>query len=355
MKIIDQFLKAIEEIFIGMDPRTFWPLNGGQVDAYFDVAEALDMYYKLTKLKKTKSIQEIAEIMPAADIIRLFLQHNAIIGLKVAHKLNIDNIPAKKRLEYTLLLFDILKAKVQSDIFCLNGKNLIFNDRQLNEVLKIDWYIPKLEQDKKKIAFLTIDANNFCYSLYYDLYMTGGFYIHGPYNVSKKFGEHSTLIIRDYHDVNPKNIWPKLNFPYKTMKILAIYKNLDLKINFANHPTSKESVGDKLIAYKIIVDNKEYEFQKIDQLINIFEKATKSQFDMINKMSDLDKIRKGALIEYYLFKDFRQGLKSDWKPPKIVEENIEKFGDKFIKQFKLQDKPEIKHWRKLFDPRNDYY
>lgn len=58
---IDLFLTAIEESFKHMDVRTNWPLNGAQIDAYFDIDEALDMYYRLNKLKETKSI---ADIMP---------------------------------------------------------------------------------------------------------------------------------------------------------------------------------------------------------------------------------------------------------------------------------------------------
>ncbi|HLC89214.1 MAG TPA: hypothetical protein VJG49_04200 [Candidatus Nanoarchaeia archaeon] len=35
---IDRFIQAIEESFSGLNPKTFWPLNGGQIDSYFDVA-----------------------------------------------------------------------------------------------------------------------------------------------------------------------------------------------------------------------------------------------------------------------------------------------------------------------------
>src|SRR3989344_9702768 len=121
-KEIDEFLKAIEQSFSGVNPKTFWPLNGGQIDAYFDVDEALDMYYRLNKLKEKRNIKEIADLMPQADIIRIFLEHNAIIGLKVAKKLGIANISTEDRVKYTLFLFDILKNKVKNDIFCLDGK-----------------------------------------------------------------------------------------------------------------------------------------------------------------------------------------------------------------------------------------
>ena len=109
---LDNFIKAIEESFSGLNPKTFWPLNGGQIDAYFDVDEALDMYYRLNKLKEKLSVKEIADLMPQADIIRIFLEHNAIIGLKVAKKLKIADISTEDRVKYTLFLFELLKHKV---------------------------------------------------------------------------------------------------------------------------------------------------------------------------------------------------------------------------------------------------
>src|SRR3989338_9100628 len=96
------------------------------------------MYHRLNKLKEKLSIEEIANLMPEADIIRIFLEHNAIIGLKVAKKLKIANINAEERTKYTLLLFEIIKHKVKNDIFCSDGKNLILDEKQVSEFLTKD-------------------------------------------------------------------------------------------------------------------------------------------------------------------------------------------------------------------------
>jgi len=173
---IDRFLLAIEESFSGLNPKTFWPLNGGQIDSYFDVDEALDMYYRLNKLRGKLNVKEIADLMPQADIIRIFLEHNAIIGLKVAKKLGISEINIEDRVKYVLLLFEILKHKVKNDIFCLDGKNLLLDEKEVSKLLKeIAWDKSLSYDEKKKIAFFTVMANNLCYTLYYDVFMTGGF------------------------------------------------------------------------------------------------------------------------------------------------------------------------------------
>lgn len=353
---LERFLKAIEEIFTGINPKTFWPLNGGQIDAYFDIDESLDMYYRLHKLRERLSVAEIAKMMPSADIIRIFLEHNAIIGLKVADKVGVAKISAEERVKYTLFLFEILKQKVKNDIFCLDGKNLLLSEPEVSGILSQgSWNQPHNDEEKRKIASLIVTANNVCYTLFYDIYVAGGFHIHGPYDASQKFGKDTILLIREYHHLNPQEIWPHLEMPYRQLRMYLVYQNLDLKINFANHPTSTTSVGDKLIAYQIHLDGQEIRLADIDGLINIFEKISLQQIKKINGLSDLDKVRKGVEIAYFLFKDLREKMGDQWKPPLEIERTIQKRGDKYIQQFKYKEKPSLDFWKKIFDPRNDYY
>jgi len=191
--------------------------------------------------------------------------------------------------------------------------------------------------------------------LYYDIFMTGGFYLHGPYNARGEFGRGAFLLIRDFHNLNPKEIWPDLNIPYQKIRIYAVYKDLDLKINFVNHLITKDSIRDKLIAYKIYLDGKELKFNELDELIEFLHKLSSQQTKKINALSDLDKVRKGTEIAFYFFKKLRESMGDDWRPPKEIEKTINKFGDQFIKQFNYKEKPSLEHWKKLYDPREDYY
>jgi len=143
--------------------------------------------------------------------------------------------------------------------------------------------------------------------------------------------------------------------PYQKIRIYAIYKNLDLKINFVNHPITKDSIGDKLIAYKIYLDDKEIEINRIGELTNLFHNISSQQTKKINSMPDLDKVRKGAEISFFFFRKLRKYMGDDWRPPKEIEETINKFGEEFIEKFKYKKIPGIYHWKKIFDPRNDYY
>ncbi|MEK6899020.1 MAG: hypothetical protein AABW79_02900 [Nanoarchaeota archaeon] len=352
---VDLFLKAIEEIFKGMDPKTFWPLNGGQIDSYFDVIEAIDMYNLLTGLVKTTPVDKIAKIMPAPDIIRLFLEHNAIIGLKVATKLGLLNLSENQRIDYLELLLDIISKKVKNNIFCLDEKNIILSEKEIEiKTASPDWDIAD-KNEQREIASLIVHANNLCYTLYYDIFMAGGFYIHGPYQTFNYFGRNTILLIREYHNLRPRELWPDLEISFSKIRIEGIYENLDIKINFANHPMSKSSIGDKLIAYRVYIDDKKATNAEIKKLLPELIQTSTKQSKKINLLDDLDKVRKGAEIAYYLFRNLRKSQGRDWKPPKEVENNINYFGDKFIKQFAYSEKPSLDHWKKLFDPRTLYF
>lgn len=352
---ITDFIKAIEEAFAGVDTKNVWPLNPAQICAYFDTIEALNIYHRINKLKEGLSTKEIAELMPAPDIIRIFLQLNLIVGLKVAKKHSIEDISAEDRTKFVLFLFDILKQKVKNNIFCLDGKNLLMDKEEVKKIIsETSWNKPDSAGEKKQISFLIVAANNLCYTLFYDLYKSGGFYIHGPYK-AKIFGEDAILIVREYHNINPKELWPDLGMPYKKMRILGIYNGLDIRLNYLNHPVSTTHVGDKLIAYKIYLDDKEINANQIDNLIELFHKFSAMQLKKINAFSDADKIRKGAEISFYLFKRLREYMGDKWQPPAEVEKEIQKYGDKFIKRFKYPAKPSLEHWKRLFNPYDDYF
>ena len=333
MDEIDQFLDAIEVAFKGMSLRTAWPLNAAQICSYFDVDEALDIYYRIKELRKTKSVKEIAELMPPPDVMRLFLEENAIVGLKLATKLKINNVSVEDRVEYVRFLFQILKEKMKGDMFCLDGKNLLLDQDEVGQLLKkTHWEHPHHFEEKKKIANLTVTANNVCYTLFLDIFMAGGFYIHGPYDASELFGEGAILVVRDYYDLDPRELWPEIEMPHKKMRILAVYRNIKFEIDFANHPMTHESIGPKLIGYKVFVDDKAIKMNEIESLTSKFHEVISSQTKKVNAMSKLDQVRKGAEIAYYLFRGLRG---ESWKPP-------------------FKENPSSDHWRKLFDPRNEY-
>ncbi|MBI2589476.1 hypothetical protein HYW32_00365 [Candidatus Berkelbacteria bacterium] len=357
MKRIESFLATIEKVFANMDTRTFWPLNGGQIGAYFEVAEALDIYKRLMALRTRKDLAAIAKLLPPPDILRNFIENNGLIGLKVAHQLKLADIDSRARTDYLLFLFDLLAEKTQNDIFCHDGKNLLLTQGEIDHLLAtMRWQVVEKTLEQKTLANLIITASQFAYSLYYDIYMVGGFYLHGPYDVARRFGRNAILIIRDYHNLKPHLLWPELRLDLNSLRLFTIYRGLDFKINFANHPDSTTSVADKLIAYYAELDSRRLKHDDIPALTDKLEQLATIQARTIMAWSDHKKVKKGAEIAYYLFRNFRIATGTDWSPPIDVKQTIDSFGDEFIKRFHyFEAPPGLAHWRKIFDPRIDYY
>jgi hypothetical protein len=65
-----------------------------------------------------------------------------------------------------------------------------------------------------------------------------GLEIHGPYNCVETFGKNSFCIIRDYFDLRPETIWPRIakKVPFSKARVILIYQNTDWRINFFNQP-----------------------------------------------------------------------------------------------------------------------
>jgi hypothetical protein len=347
---IELFLNAVRHSFPEQDPKVYWPLNGGQVDAYFDVAEAFDVYERINELKKECTIKELAEIVPNSDILRSFLLNNGILGLKIARMEKLEPINNGEILDYLETIFDLIGKQVKNDIFCMDGKNLILTDDEVAS-LNFNWNVVD-EATKRNVSNLVVTGTHYCYSLFYDLFKSTGFRIHGPYSMKNVFGDGSVLLVREYYNLNP-TIWD-MDFPNEKFTMYTVYKDMDFRLDLLNHPHSETGIGNKLIAYYVTVDGKPIGLDEMENFEQILEKKTLEQTAVVESLSDFDKIRKGAEISTYAFRKLRAHTKKKFDVMEKLEENIVEFDRKFLEEFEYKKNiPDINHWVALFDPRTD--
>ena len=350
---VNLFLEAIKDHFQHLDPRTNWPLNAAQMNTYFDFDEANEIYSRINQLKNKLTIKEIAELMPPVDMLRLALTHNLIIGLKVGDKLKKTNFGSKERTEYFLFLTQIMKELTKGDIFCLDGANRIFSESEINtQIQNVEFSVPNSEIEKKSMANFLVTMNHYAYSLFYDVYMSAGFFIHGPYNVSEKFGKNTILVVREYHNLKP-GIWPNENSPFKKMKMFLVYKNLNYKIDFENSQQVNDSIPDKLVAFAVYADGKLLPKEEMLKLEEFYDDLSIKQAKYVDSLAEFEKVKHAALICHSFFNKLRENTPGESFLPS-VDKNIAQFGDKFIVENKREIKPDVSHWMKLFDPRNEY-
>lgn len=274
---IDRFLKTINDSFTTVDPQAFWPLNGGQIDAYFSDTQAAEIYDKIQTLKEKGLLnREIARLFRSPVILRYFLSHHAIVGLKVCDLLKIRPFPIQTRVDFTLLLFDLLAELVRNNIFCADGKNLLHTPDEIENILTANDF-QKASENKRMINNFLVTLFHLCNALYYDVFLGIGLEVHGPYNATRVFGKGSFLVIRDYFDLKPESLWPKITkkIPFAKARFLLVYKDTDWRINFFNQPDSVKGVGPFLEHFFLVIDGKgTNSFQEIEKLDLLTEKLS---------------------------------------------------------------------------------
>ena len=357
---IDKFLDARLDAFAKTEPKTYWPACGSQLYSYFSDAEAYNILQKIKKIRKDKiPLSKIAKLFYAPTTIRYYLGYNAITGLKIRKKYFKD-ITQEDIINVIAFFFDLLENMQTGDIFCSDGKNMILNNKELPELVsKVEWNKAD-DALQKAIAKLIISSLSMAWAINYDCMAGNGLENHGPYDVSKKFGPNSILIIREFFNLKPLELWEhSKEFKYNNIKIYTVYKNLeDIKIDYFSHIISNSVMRERLSYFYILVDGKKID--SLDEINKITEQLllqANKQIKFVNSLSTEDKIKKGAEISYHAFKEFMEFFGENWKPEGVVEESLKEFGLEFWEKFKVSKtgtSSDKEFLRKLLDPRSDF-
>ncbi len=202
---IENYLDIIRSYPPGKNEN--WPLAGNQILAYFDVDQSLDIYQRInTLLNNGLSDKEIGHLFRKPTILRYFISENGILGLKLAKAFKIKEIEAKQRTDYFETLSKILKTMVVSDPYCLDGRNLVWNQEEIGKIKdRVEW-IDVTEQNRKKLLGLNVDLFAFAWSYFYNLFTGLATELQGPYEIMLN-GNHYRMVVRDSFEINPKDIW----------------------------------------------------------------------------------------------------------------------------------------------------
>ncbi len=347
---INKFILAVRKAFSTMDNRTILPANGPQLESYFADIIAINMFkkFKNNPNKFQKALNKINTFT-----LYTSLCNAEISGLKV--KKEYDDFPVTQDIiDFYLFFFDILEKKVGADIFCLNDKHRILSKRQIEKIrMDLLQIGPGDLEIKKEIAKLILATESLVWILYYDLFPCAGSERHGPYTVEKE----NVILVRDYFNLNPNEIWP-INNKYSSIRIILKYpKNTNIKINFNNQIKSSKSLRDELISFSIYVDKKRVtSLPEIRLLFQYLSGLVEEQAKRVNLLPPLEIIKKGAEIYYYRYKNLYKDYKEDWRPPRQIYNRIDGFRLRFWNYYKdnKNKKKPASYYAKIVDPRNDF-
>lgn len=349
-QVIEKLLDCLEQIHKGMDVRTFWPCNSPQIEAYFSDIISTSFYEKF-KADKSEFIRAIEKLPVGA--LRSFLFSSGIIGLKAAKKFEEYSISTSEVVNFVACVTGIIKDKVYSDEFCLDGHNRILSDAEIAEIIEeTDWQTARTERTKRRIIGLTMTAQSLAWALYFDMYFYGHISLHGPYSLDDEI-----LLIWDFFDLKPP-IWKKFKNEYPKIRICLRYGgDIKIKIDMAEHMTSGP-IFEKLMFYDARSGERVIEsFRDLEELRVYYQKLAREQVKRVKSLKPLEIVKKGAELFYYQFRQFFSHYGEDWYPPAKVYQRIGKLGLKYWNRYKLgKDAPRrpASYFKKLYDPRNNF-
>jgi hypothetical protein len=352
MDDIDKLIKAITSK--GLGEGEGWPLLAPQITSYFDVDQALDLYYMITDLTTKHPPEEIGKLFITPTNLRYLLSQNAIIGLKIARALKIKEISLKDMTSYVSSLIEIMKTMVTSDPFVFDKQNIVLSDEQVTKLLDNIHLIQIDNDNRRKVLEVGVDLFTYAWALNYSAFLARGYEIHGPYSVELN-GKSYKLVIRENIRMDAKEIWGIETQP-NNVKLLMFYESdATFELNYYNQPVSTDH-NESLAKVCVIADGKNLkDLDSITTLLNNVNTVGQAITNHVNKLSKMEQVYKGAEISFSMFEDIyeKSGFRADSKTK--VDTVFKLVGEKFLNSGNAGFvETEISEWAKIYDPRTDY-
>ena len=347
-EIIERYIRAVEVSIEQGGSTKFWPFGPGQTDYYFNDILAVNIFEKFKgnpdKFKRALSLL-------SSNILRWFLLPFTILGLKIAGKDKGYKAETSEMITFIETVWEVLKNKVSSDPFCLDGKNRILSGNEINRSSEnLHWFY---DTEGKISRHLSIDLESFVWAIDFDIFAYGVFW-HGPYSLSN--GE--SMLVKSFIDLDPP-FW-SLNNPFSNVEIFFVFTNsIDISIDFMSHIDYSKNIWDRLISFAVQADNNQMKtMHEIQKLSGHFVKLRRNQLEKVGSLSPEELIKKSAEIYYYMFRKFFSFYGEGFSPPKGFEKRLKEEGLKYWMKYKSQEiiseEPTREFTRRLYDPRADY-
>lgn len=353
---IEDFLNVVTHSY--NDVSELWPMSPVQLYGYLDVNLGLDMLTKLKKLinDKHKSYEEIADMFDRADQIRLFLSGVTISGLKVAKRLGIAPITIEDQINLTKWLLAILKARVEKDSLSLNGGHFAWDDNQAKIYIEQSQF-----SDNQDLISASIELNvalfNYIWAYYWDYFPDCGYETHGTYLVkSPELPKAKGMIVRDYFDLVPHEIWGDLSSfsKHKSISIATLYDTSSIFFKFTGRILNKHSLVPRIKYVSVVAGGEAVKDpNKIKDIAIDLNRLSNKQVRLVNGMDKLDLVRRGDKMANYARKSFHQYFGA-WYDSEPVEAIIQQLGRQFVDKFSNESNRDKQAMRDFYDPRNDF-
>ena len=264
---------------------------------------------------------------------------------------------AEKRLRLVNFFIDVVTSLHHKDPFSLEGKNSALSEREVGEVVSKINFQPADREIAKELGVLYTSLYHLANGLYGDLYMGLCVQNYGGFDVSKKFGEDSELVIKNGFNLRPSKLWSDLEeIAAGEIKIYCIYKNARFKTDaFSCHSNYEGDPIEGLRYWAVEADGKQLDLAEVKRLTKNFVEQSEKRWSRLTSLDFEELKRKGLLIRAYAFKPLWDLIDGDWMPTQEMFEAVKNKPFEPRKYFDVPSENYEEYWRKILDPRLDFF
>lgn len=305
------YKKSLESAW-GFNDYNDWPIKYNSVMHLFldsFTQEFLDDFKTLKSRGVTN--QEIADAFGNPSRIYRII-HTVIYGMK-----NLKySVQEQKRMAVQLL--DITSLMKSGSIFNEDGRNIIFNTGELEAVSHMKFH--KVEEHNVASQLHRVLGILWAYTeaLFFRAHDVTK-EIHGLYELNN-----SSLLIREYLNLMPVNLWDLSDLGCNKIKIYTIYtKEIEVSIDAYNHLFHHNgSLIDGLFAYRIEIDDKECSLEGLMELIPKLSEDIVKIHQWAKQVDWREKTQKYAEIYWFRKRPLRKMIGLSEDIPSEVVHNI---------------------------------
>lgn len=303
----------------GMPPA--WPFSIVEsmwIQSRFLAKEVYQVTKKLENIGVREREQSKMFFGPSALSQWLFwAQHGPTFGT-LAYPFH--GLSIKEGLDFLERVIDLISLQRLEDPFCLNQKNILLKKQEIPKLVTQEFIKTENSEVAQVISKINVALVHYC-NLFQVAFRAYSQEFHGPYSL----GDGRILFVRDYFKLKPIEVWDFASeFPYERIRILEIYKGIEIKVNLTNVYWASPSPSTCLTKAAISVDGKKFtnekDIQKLfEASLNILERGNKR----ISKFAKKDWINKLIEMRYLWLKPMKEKIGEDWRPPSYVYDLVD--------------------------------
>ena len=237
-----------------------------------------------------------------------------------------SSLTKEEKLFIVKKLFEILALFRKENLFCKNGKNIIWDKKELEDNKRGLYFFSVRDRKSKKIIS-NFEAALYLYTeLLYWAQHPFGHCFHGLYPDEK-----GGLLVREYFDLKPK-VWNfSKNLNFSQVEIFEVYKRgTKIKLDFFERGIRTiVPFKQNLKSFALKVDAKP--IKKLDEVSKFYDNlknVIRKGSNFIQSLNEQQLIEKHSAYWFFVLKPLCDLVGEDWRPPQQVLNNIYKKYDK---------------------------